>query len=256
MQYKRPINVARSRKTGIPTYANSFQFLRANKLVLSVKLSESVNGWEIPPEVMARCKDGPLTAQEWPSGKPGRPSMTRKSVRTPTWPLTAWPAGWPTRCATPATHWTRPSSPTPSRTAKSGGEPPDAFAKRLKKAGIERPTRPRGRPRAITIIEVDDGGQTRWLPNFHPPDSAEHDRYDEADAPRRQETRRSTMRVWSFNSNTCRFDRVGRAALADVAVISDDTDVQVVRDHAPPTRWPSGEPLVVAGVEFDRELFE
>ena len=41
-----------------------------------------------------------------------------------------------------------------------------------------------------------------------------------------------------------------------MAVISDDTDVQVVRDHAPPTRWPSGEPLVVAGVEFDRELFE
>lgn len=66
------------------------------------------------------------------------------------------------------------------------------------------------------------------------------------------------MRVWSFNPHTCRFDRVGRAALAeaDVAVISDDTDVQVMRDQAPPTRWPSGEPLVVAGVEFDRELFE
>lgn len=56
----------------------------------------------------------------------------------------------------------------------------DAFAKRLKKAGIERPTRPRGRPRAITIIEADDGGQTRWLPNFHPPGTPEHDRYDEA----------------------------------------------------------------------------
>ena len=41
-----------------------------------------------------------------------------------------------------------------------------------------------------------------------------------------------------------------------MAVISDDTDVQVVRDHAQPTRWPNGEPLVVAGVEFDRELFE
>ena len=66
------------------------------------------------------------------------------------------------------------------------------------------------------------------------------------------------MRVWSFNPDTCRFDRVGRAALAEavVAVISDNTDVQVVRDHAQPTRWPSGEPLVVAGVEFERELFE
>ena len=66
------------------------------------------------------------------------------------------------------------------------------------------------------------------------------------------------MKIWTFNVETCRFDRVGRAALAeaDLAVISDDTDVQVVRDHAQPTRWPSGEPLVVAGVEFERELFE
>ena len=38
MQFKRPINVAKTRKTGIPTWVNSFQFLRANKLVLSVKL--------------------------------------------------------------------------------------------------------------------------------------------------------------------------------------------------------------------------
>ena len=66
------------------------------------------------------------------------------------------------------------------------------------------------------------------------------------------------MRVWSFNPNTCRFDRVGRAALAeaDVAVISDHTDVHVVRDHATPQRWPTGEPLVVAGCEFEREQFE
>jgi hypothetical protein len=40
---------------------------------------------------------------------------------------------------------------------------------------------------------------------------------------------------------------------ADVAVVNDDTDVQVISDHQ---RWPSGEPLVVAGVEFERELFE
>lgn len=43
---------------------------------------------------------------------------------------------------------------------------------------------------------------------------------------------------------------------ADVAVVNDDTDVQVISDHQPPKRWPSGEPLVVAGVEFERELFE
>jgi hypothetical protein len=41
-----------------------------------------------------------------------------------------------------------------------------------------------------------------------------------------------------------------------VAVVNDDADVHVIRDHQPPKRWPSGEPLVVAGVEFERELFE
>ena len=63
------------------------------------------------------------------------------------------------------------------------------------------------------------------------------------------------MKVWTFNIETCTFERGGRTALAeaDVAVISDHTDVQVVRDHAAPQRWPTGEPLVVAGCEFERE---
>lgn len=66
------------------------------------------------------------------------------------------------------------------------------------------------------------------------------------------------MKVWTFNIETCTFERGGRTALAeaDVAVISDHTDVQVVRDHAAPQRWPTGEPLVVAGCEFEREQFE
>lgn len=66
------------------------------------------------------------------------------------------------------------------------------------------------------------------------------------------------MKIWTFNPNTCRFDRSGRAALANavLAVINDDTDVQVVTECEAPKRWPSGERLVVAGVEFDRELFE
>jgi hypothetical protein len=66
------------------------------------------------------------------------------------------------------------------------------------------------------------------------------------------------MRYWSFNPDTCEFDRVDQSAVAeaDVAIISDHTDVYVVHDHAPPKRWPSGEPLIVAGVRFDREDFE
>lgn len=67
------------------------------------------------------------------------------------------------------------------------------------------------------------------------------------------------MRFWTFDPNTCRFERASKQAAlhaADVAVVNDDTDVQVISDHQLPKRWPSGEPLVVAGVEFERELFE
>jgi len=66
------------------------------------------------------------------------------------------------------------------------------------------------------------------------------------------------MKIWTFNPATCVFERGGRAALAvaDVAVINDDADVHVVRDQSAPQRWPTGEPLCVAGCEFERELFE
>jgi len=66
------------------------------------------------------------------------------------------------------------------------------------------------------------------------------------------------MKVWTFNPDTCTFQPGGRKALvdADVAVIRDDADVQVVRDSGEPHRWPTGEPLIVAGCEFEREQFE
>ena len=67
------------------------------------------------------------------------------------------------------------------------------------------------------------------------------------------------MRYWTFDANTCRFERTSKQAALiapEVAVVNDDTDVKVIRDHQPPKRWPSGEPLTVAGVQFDREDFE
>ncbi|MDD3326563.1 MAG: hypothetical protein PHW25_05690 [Zoogloea sp.] len=67
------------------------------------------------------------------------------------------------------------------------------------------------------------------------------------------------MRYWTFDTDTCRFERASRQAAlrsADVAVVNDDSDVQVIRDQQPPRRWPGGEPLTVAGVQFDREEFE
>lgn len=66
------------------------------------------------------------------------------------------------------------------------------------------------------------------------------------------------MKIWTFNPETCQFARAGRVALADavLAVINDDFDLQVLNENEDPKAWPSGERLVVAGVEFDRELFE
>ncbi len=67
------------------------------------------------------------------------------------------------------------------------------------------------------------------------------------------------MRYWIFNADACRFDRATKQVAlreADIAVLNDDNDVHVIRDHQPPKRWLSGGPLVVAGVEFERELFE
>jgi hypothetical protein len=41
-----------------------------------------------------------------------------------------------------------------------------------------------------------------------------------------------------------------------VAVVNDNTDVHVIRDNRSLKRWPSGEALIVAGVEFERDQFE
>jgi hypothetical protein len=48
------------------------------------------------------------------------------------------------------------------------------------------------------------------------------------------------MRFWTFDPNTCRFERSSKQAAlrgADVAVVNDDTDVQVICDQQPPKRW-------------------
>lgn len=67
------------------------------------------------------------------------------------------------------------------------------------------------------------------------------------------------MRFWTFDPNTCRFERSNRQAAlhtCDVAVVNDNADVHIIHAGQLPSRWPCGEPLVVAGVEFERELFE
>ena len=64
-------------------------------------------------------------------------------------------------------------------------------------------------------------------------------------------------RFWKFNVDACTFERCDQqtALEADVPVIVNDGDVRVqIEGKARP--WPSGEPLTVAGVQFDREDYE
>lgn len=64
-------------------------------------------------------------------------------------------------------------------------------------------------------------------------------------------------RFWKFNEDACTFEQCDRqnALDADVPVIVNDGDV-CVQIEGEARRWPYGEPLTVAGVEFDREDFE
>ena len=64
-------------------------------------------------------------------------------------------------------------------------------------------------------------------------------------------------RYWMFNEDACTFERCDQqtAAEADVPVIVNDGDVLVQIDGKA-RHWPSGEPLIVAGVQFDREDYE
>lgn len=177
MQYKRPLNLPKSRKTGVPTYVNSFQFLRANELVLSVKLDELVDGVEIPPEVMARCKGEPLTDQEladWRAWKTRHDSEEKQDAE-----LTVMRQAGDNLASTmrDACHGMERGVVTYSDA--EGVELfklLDAVERHLTKLGLQRPKRGRGRPR----IEVDDQTTLVWLPNFHPPGTPEHARYDEA----------------------------------------------------------------------------
>ena len=64
-------------------------------------------------------------------------------------------------------------------------------------------------------------------------------------------------RFWKFNPDACTFERCDQltAAEADVPVIVNDGDVRV-QIEGKTRHWPSGEPLTVAGVEFNREDYE
>lgn len=65
-------------------------------------------------------------------------------------------------------------------------------------------------------------------------------------------------RYWMFNEDACTFERCDQqtAAEVDVPVIVNDNDELRVQIDGKARHWPSGEPLTVAGVQFDREDYE
>lgn len=184
MQFKRPMNVAKTRKDGVPTYVNSFQFLRANKLVLSVKARELVNGWEIPAKVMARCKGEPLTAQELEAWKEWKREHDKEELIDTDVARYRQAAEQVAPTVWNASHALEYDLVTLTEADVAEQRKAwDHYDKRLEALGFKRPTRPRGRPKTEPppqrVIELD-GGEIGWLPNFHKPGTPEHAEYEEA----------------------------------------------------------------------------
>lgn len=171
MQFKRPINT--KSRSGAPVKVNSFQFLRASKLVLSVKAHEIINGWELPREVLARAKGDALTEEEllawrrWKE-KHDRTDMAEENVaRFRAAALSA--SGIIADAARALTYDLVTFS---EQDAEAIWEAMDELCRELKRVGLDRPTRPRGRPRKV--IHVDDESIIGCLPNFRPESAALH----------------------------------------------------------------------------------
>lgn len=66
------------------------------------------------------------------------------------------------------------------------------------------------------------------------------------------------MAYWLFDENQCTFEPSDMLMTqdSDLPVVFSNGEDVFVRVATNEQRWPSGERLVVAGVEFERELFE
>jgi hypothetical protein len=66
------------------------------------------------------------------------------------------------------------------------------------------------------------------------------------------------MAYWVFDENRCAFVLIDKWSVqdSDMPVVFNNGDDVFVRLSTEEHRWPSGERLVVAGVEFEREFFE
>lgn len=66
-------------------------------------------------------------------------------------------------------------------------------------------------------------------------------------------------RYWRFDENNCTFVACSKQETFDPECspgVYRDDDVYIVDEDGQVARWPSGEPLLVAGVIFNRENFE
>ncbi len=176
MQFKRPKNT--KTRDGVPVKVNSFQFLRSDKLILSVKASELVNGWEIPPNVLARAKGDPLTEEELADWKAWKAKHDRgELIESNVARFRAAAESVSEVVSDTARALDHKLVTLTESEAGNLWEAIDDLMRALKRAGIDRPKRPRGRPKAKTII-YDDGSNFKWLPNFFPPGSEDYAQYE------------------------------------------------------------------------------
>lgn len=172
MQFKRPKNT--KTRDGVPVMVNSFQFLRAGTLVLSVKASELINGVKLPTEVLARVKGDTLTVKElaawrqWKDAHDRADLIEANIVRFRTAAQSA--SGIIADTASAIAHQLVTAE---SFDAEAIWEAMDKLSRELKRAGLDRPARPRGRPKKV--IYVDEESTIGSLPNFRaePPNTGQ-----------------------------------------------------------------------------------
>ena len=168
MQFKRPKNT--KTRDGVPVMVNSFQFLRAGTLVLSVKASELINGVKLPTEVLARVKGDTLTVKELAAWRQWKDAHDRADFIARFRTAAQSASGIIADTANAIAHQLVTAE---SFDAKAIWEAMDKLSRELKRAGLDRPARPRGRPKKV--IYVDEESTIGSLPSFRaePPNTGQ-----------------------------------------------------------------------------------
>ena len=130
----------------------------------------------MPTEVLARVKGDPLTEEElaawclWKAKHDRADSIEANVAR-----FRAAAKSASEVIADTASALAHKLVTVTSLDAEAIWEAMDELGRELKRAGLDRPLRPRGRPKKV--VYADDENTFAQLPNFHPPGTSGHEAY-------------------------------------------------------------------------------